>query len=127
MSVDHRSVLDKRSYAIYRLRTEQKKSFREIGEAIGRTSVRARQLYEASVRRIALKKRGGDIWPEFSLGERALHCIDRVFGGTDVTKAQVVRALKSGRLSPGKVRNYGPTTHREVCAWAGVARRGAAS
>src|SRR5262245_58846101 len=107
MSVDHRSVLGKRSYRIYRLRTEQKKSFREIGVAIGRTGVRARQLYEASVKRIALKKREGDIWPEFSLGERALNCIDRVFGRTNVTKAEVIRALRSGRLRPGKVRNYG--------------------
>ena len=120
MSLDHRSVLDERSYRVYQLRTNERKSFREIGTAIGRTGSRARQLYEAGIKRIELKKRGGDIWPEFSLGERALHCIDRVFGRTDVTKAQVIRALKSGRLSPGEVRNYGWTTHRQVCAWAGV-------
>src|SRR5262245_57372533 len=127
MSFDHRSVLDKRSYAVYRLRTDQKKSFREIGEAIGRTGNRARQLYEAGIKRIELKKSGGENKPEFSLGERALHCIDRVFGSTDVTKAQVIRALKSGRLRPGKVRNYGWTTHREVCVWAGVRISRAAS
>src|SRR5262245_50037492 len=120
MSFDHRSVLDKRSYAVYRLRTDQKKSFREIGAAIGRTGNRARQLYEAGIKRIELKKSGGENKPEYSLGERALNCIDRVFGSTDVTKAQVVQALKSGKLSPGKVRGYGPTTHREVCEWAGV-------
>jgi len=127
MSLDHRSVLDERSYRIYRLRTEQKKSFREIGAAIDRTGNRARQLYEASVKRIALKKRGGDIWPEFSLGERALHCIDRVFGRTDVTKAQVIRALTRGKLRPAAVRGYGWTTHRQVCAWAGVTRSRAVS
>src|SRR5262245_40400733 len=127
MSLDHRSVLDKRSYRVYRLRTDQNKSFREIGETIGRTGVRDGQLDQAGSQRIAPKKRGGDIWPEFSLGERALHCIERTFGRTNVTKAQVIRALKSGRLRPGKVRNYGPTTHRQVCKRAGVARSRAES
>ena len=28
--------------------------------------------------------------------------------------------IESGRLAPGKRRNYGDKTHREVCAWVGI-------
>jgi hypothetical protein len=81
---------------------------------------RVHQIYQAKVQRIDIKKRGGDIWPEFSLSLRAIHCIERAFGKANVNKNKVIRALKSAKLGPGKVHNYGWKTHREVCAWAGV-------
>jgi len=112
--------MDKRSYRVYRMRTDEKKSFREIGKVIGRSERRSRQLFEAGIKRIELKKSGGESKPEYSLSGRALHCIYRAFQNTSVKKTEVIRALKNGRLSPGKVRGYGWKTHREVCKWAGV-------
>jgi hypothetical protein len=120
VTFDIRSLLDKRSYRVYRLRTDHKKTFREIGEIIDLSRNRVHQIYQASVQRIALKKRGGDVWPEFSLSLRAIHCIHRAFKRTNVKKHEVIRALKSGKLRPGNVYNYGWKTHREVCKWAGV-------
>jgi hypothetical protein len=119
-AIDIRSLLDKRSYRDYRLRAEQKKTFREVGAIMDLSRNRVHQIYRASVQRIELKKRGGDIWPEYSLSLRAIHCIERAFGRPDVHKRVVKRALESGKLSPGKVHNYGWKTHREVCKWAGV-------
>jgi hypothetical protein len=117
---DTRGLLDKRSYRVYRLRTDHKKSFRKITAIMGLSHNRVHQIYQASIQRIELKKRGGDVWPEFSLSLRAIHCIERAFGRADVHKRDVKRELKSGKLSPGKVHNYGWKTHREVCKWAGV-------
>jgi hypothetical protein len=116
-----RTLLGERSYRVYQMRTEQKKSFREIGAAIGRTGKRAHQLYRASLRRIELKRSGGEDNPEFSLNTRALHCIYRTFGRTNVTKEEVIQALLSGKLYPSGTYGYGWKTHREVCKWAGVA------
>ena len=116
-------LLDKSSYRVYRLRTDQNKSFREIGAAPGVSSRRARQLYDAGIKRIELKKCGGDVWPEFSLSLRAVHCIEKKFGRSDVHKREVIWALKRGKLLPGEPFGYGWKTHREVCAWAGVAKQ----
>jgi len=119
-TVDIRTLLDKRSYRVYQMRTKQKKTFRQIGAAIGRTRGRAQQLYRASLRRIELKMSGGENIPEFSLKTRAVHCIYRTFNKRDVTKSEVIGALKSGRLCPAGTYGYGWKTHREVCKWAGV-------
>jgi hypothetical protein len=119
-ALDLRSLLDERSYRVYQMRTKQKKSFREIGAAIGRTDQRAHQLYHASLRRIELKRSGGENIPEFSLNTRAVHCIYKTFSRTNVTKSEVIEALKSGKLRPAETYGYGWKTHREVCKWAGV-------
>jgi hypothetical protein len=119
-AIDLRSSPDKRSYRVYRLRTDEQKTFREIGALIGVSHGRAWQICRASIQRIELKKRGGDVWPEFSLSLRGIHCVHRAFRKTNVTKNDVIRALKNGKLRPGKVHNYGWKTHREVCKWAGV-------
>ena len=100
---DIRGLLDKRSYPVYRRRKKEQKSFREIGEALGQSHNRVHQIYQASIQRIELKRRGGDIWPECSLSLRAIHCIYRAFGKTNVTKNAVIPALKNGKLRPGKV------------------------
>lgn len=102
------------------MRTEQNKSFREIGAVIGRTGNRARQLYEAGIKRIELKNSGDEKIPEYSLSVRALHCIERALGITDAIKKQIVQALKTGKLHPDNIYGYGWKAHREVCAWAGV-------
>jgi len=120
-ALDIRTLLGQRSYRVYQMRTEQKKSFREIGATIGRTGNRAHQLYRASLRRIELKRSGGENNPEFSLNTRAVHCIYKTFNKTDVAKSEVIRALKSGELRPGGTYGYGWKTNREVCKWAGVA------
>ena len=121
--IDLRRVLAKRSYRIYRLRTDQNKSCRDIGAIFSVTGRRARHLYEASIKRIELKESGGEIHPEYSLSVRALNRIHLVFQKTDVTKREIVKALKSGNLHPDKVYGYGSKTHREVCKWAAVAAR----
>ena len=74
-AIDIRNALDKRSYRIYRLRTDQKKSFREIAAILGLSRNRLHQIYQAGVQRITLKKRGGDIWPEYSLSLRAIQSV----------------------------------------------------
>ena len=113
-------MLGKRSYCVYRLRTDENKSFREIGTALGLTGGRARQLYEEGIKRIELAKSGGEIHPEYCLSVRALHCIERALEKTDATKREIVHALKSGKLHPDNTYSYGWKTHSEVCAWAGV-------
>ena len=117
---DIQRLLDKRSYRVYRLRTAQKKTFREIGTVLGLSHNRVHQIYQASIRRIELKKRGGDVWPEYSLSLRAVNCIYKRFGRTNVTKRAVIRALKIRKLIPGQPKGYGWKTNCEVCAWAGV-------
>jgi hypothetical protein len=119
--INLRRVLDNRNYRVYRLRTEQNKSFREIGAVFGVTGMRARQLYEAIIMRIELKKAGGKIHPEYCLSVRALNRIHWTFQKIDVTKAEIVKALKTGKLHPDQVYGYGWKTHCEVCKWAGVA------
>jgi hypothetical protein len=122
-SIDIPGLLDKRTYRVYRLRTDEKKTFREIAANMGLSRNRVHQMYQASVQQIEPKKRGGDVWPEFSLSLRAIHCTERKFGRANVHERVVKRALKSGQLSPGKVHNYGWKTHREVCKWVGVTAR----
>jgi DNA-directed RNA polymerase specialized sigma subunit len=60
-SFDISNLLDKRSYRVYRLRIEQNKTFREIEAIMGLSRNRFHQIYQASVQRIELKKRGGDV------------------------------------------------------------------
>jgi hypothetical protein len=115
-----RVLLDQRSYLVYEMRTKQKKSFREIGAAIGLTAKRAHQLYHASLRRIELRKSGGENNPEFALKTRAVHCLYKTFNKREITKSEVIEALKSGQLRPAGTYGYGWKTHREVCQWAGV-------
>jgi hypothetical protein len=105
------------------LRTEQKKTYREIAVALGLLHNRVHQIYQASVQRTDLKKRGGDVWPEYSLSLRTIHCIETRFGRADVHKRQVKRALTSGKMHPGEPFGYGWKTHRHVCKWAGVTAR----
>jgi hypothetical protein len=98
-ALDIPGLLDKRSFRVYRLRIDQKKILREIGVALDLSHNRVHQIYQAKVQRIDIKKRGGDIWPEFSLSLRAIHCIERAFGKANVNKKKVIRALKSGKLT----------------------------
>ena len=119
-ALDIRTLLGERSYRVYQMRTNEKKSFREIGEAVGLSRNRAHQIYQASIKRIELKKCGGENKPEYSLSGRALHCIYRTFGKTNVTKNEVIRALKGGKLRPGGTYGYGWKTNLQVCEWAGV-------
>jgi len=40
----------------------------------------------------------------------------------DKRKIQIAKAIASGELKPGtrRIRNYGPKTHKELCAWVGL-------
>jgi hypothetical protein len=90
---------------------------------LGLSHNRVHQIYQASVQRIELEKQGGDVWPEYSLSLRSVHCIYKRFGRTNVKKSAVIRALKSHKLFPGQPKGYGWKTHREVCVWAGVTKQ----
>jgi hypothetical protein len=53
------------------------------------------------------------------LTKRNADCLAKI--GVPVNKKAVAKALKDGTLFVACIpRHYGPQTHREVCAWAGV-------
>lgn len=59
------------------------------------------------------------VYPDIGLSYRAWRTLNRA--GLPITKKAVIKALKSGRLSPTKgPSGYGPITHAEICRWAGV-------
>lgn len=48
------------------------------------------------------------------LGTRAVNCLANAL---IETKEEAKAAILDGRLRPETVRNYGTSTHEEVCAW----------
>lgn len=121
-SADNDFSLDDRSRCIYQMRIDRKKSFREIGIAVGLSRSRAQQLYQAIAKRIALEKGLGKVEPKHCLSARALHAIQRAFGTIDVTRNEVRQALKRGKLHPSRIPHYGLKTHLEICKWADISR-----
>ena len=62
---------------------------------------------------------GVGIFPDIGLSYRAWRMLKRA--GIPATKEAVIKALKSGDLSPYKrPGGYGKVTHAEMCRWVGI-------
>lgn len=113
-------ILDRRSYKICRLRIQERKTFGEIAGIFNLTTDRVEQIYRAAVRRIDLRQRGRTDSAQNCLSVRALHALDKTFNTTEVTRPEVLQALRRQRLHPYVTKNYGWKTHHEICQWAGL-------
>lgn len=109
-----------RHQRVLRLRREGK-TFREIGEHLGVSAGRARQVHESAERmeRLQPERR----WLE-GLSQRTISVLARA---KLYTREDVEKAVREGRLSwsnkmrdPGYIRDYGKKTHAEVLQWLGM-------
>jgi hypothetical protein len=105
---------------------EAGKSYREIGEIFFVSANHARVLCKRAIARKEWVEKPQvekiQINPVFDLSARALNSLNAIgLIKPDSTrqdiKENVVRALNTFRLKPGKVRNYGLKSHAEVLRW----------
>lgn len=102
-----------RSDLAYQLR-KQGLSFREIGERMGISSVRARQLYLAAKCKLTREPHWTD-----GLSVQSANCLNNC---NINSREEAMEAYQSGKLrvGNGRPRNYGWKTHKEVAKWLGL-------
>lgn len=101
---------------VYFLR-EEKATFREIGNVLGISSNRAREIYVQALHKIKLSE--DPATRDFcALSMRACN----VLWNYDLTtREKAIAAIKAGAFEKkNRVRNCAEHTYRELCAWAGV-------
>jgi DNA-directed RNA polymerase alpha subunit len=104
-------VLGKHLLKILKLREEDGKTFKEIGRIIGRTGVRAQQMY-CQAKRLQEHERTEPFW---GLSVRTRNCISNL---AIESRAQLLAAIQDGRLQ--KRRNFGTVSYIEVLEWLGL-------
>jgi hypothetical protein len=108
------SVLGERLSLVRKLRETEKKTFREIGEAIGTSRERAAHIYHRD-KELHERYEQGD--PFLGLSIRVKN-VCRNAGLKN--REEIAAAIKNGQLHPKKSLHYGWKSHSEILIWLGL-------
>ena len=87
-------------------------TYRSIGDALGVSLSRARDLTLKATRKLARERDALSDLPT-----RVGNCLK---AGGYRTRAEVIQGIESGELSPRTLINYGRHSHEVVCRWLGI-------
>jgi len=119
VSLQLNEFLGERLVLILNLRESENKTFREIGQLIGRSGTQAMVLYRRAKQRQEYYEAGQKEDPYYMLSYRASNiCKD---AGLE-NRSQIEDAIKTGHLHPKSkfFRNYGWKSHIEIHQWLGL-------
>jgi hypothetical protein len=105
-------ILGPRELEAYRLRIEDGLSFSKIGAQMGISESRAFVLYQRAEARV-------DSSPHWTDGLN-VRAANRLNNLNINSREAALEAFQSGKLTPGRERNYGVKSHREVARWLGL-------
>jgi hypothetical protein len=118
---DFIDILTDKEKIVFEMR-EDRKTYSEIGKAIGRSASHSQQISKNIQRK--LKSFNEDPCGKVILSVRARNAIANLMSGMDYTKDDIKTLIESEYHSRGysllAIKNCGRKTFNEICKWAGV-------